>query len=98
MRQANTSPAALSDDEMESDGPDAIPARGEIPIRGKAEETEEDVQEEDEEDDEEDDPDEYRVEKILKHDFSEEGVTIYQIKWLGYEKKSDLTWEPIENL
>jgi hypothetical protein len=25
-------------------------------------------------------------------------VTIYQIKWLGYEKKADLTWEPIENL
>ena len=78
---------------MESDGvdvPDSIPARGKIPT--KAEE------EEDEEEDEEDEPDEYRVEKILKHDFGDEGVVLYQIKWLGYEKKSDLTWEPIENL
>ena len=38
------------------------------------------------------------METILKHDFTEDGVAIYQIKWLGYDKKSDLTWEPIENL
>jgi chromobox protein 1 len=52
----------------------------------------------DEEEDGEEDPDEYRVEKILKHDFDANGTVLYQIKWLGYEKKSDMTWEPVENL
>ncbi|KAK3711432.1 hypothetical protein LTR37_009611 [Vermiconidia calcicola] len=83
----------ISDDEMESDSaPDMIPAKGKIPT--KADEVEDEV---DDEDDEEE-PDEFRVEKVLKHDFTEDGTTIYQIKWLGYDKKADLTWEPIENL
>jgi chromobox protein 1 len=84
----------VSDDDMDSDGPDAVPAKGKIPT--KAEEAAAAAEEED--DDDEEDGEEFRVEKILKHDFSPEGVTIYQIKWLGYEKKADLTWEPIENL
>ena len=79
---------------MESDGgdiPDSIPAKGKIPTKAEAEE-------EDEEEEEDDEPDEYRVEKILQHAFNEEGTLYYQIKWLGYESKKDLTWEPIENL
>ncbi|KAK0807256.1 hypothetical protein LTR75_006640 [Friedmanniomyces endolithicus] len=55
-------------------------------------------EEEDEDDDDEDAAeDEYRVEEILKHDF-DGSTTIYQIKWLGWDKASDLTWEPVENL
>ncbi|KAK1078026.1 hypothetical protein LTR48_008604, partial [Friedmanniomyces endolithicus] len=55
-------------------------------------------EEEDEDDDDEDAAeDEYRVEKIIKHDF-DGSTTIYQIKWLGWNKASDLTWEPVENL
>ena len=46
----------------------------------------------------EEEQDEYRVEKILKHHFGVDGTVLYQIKWLGYEKKSDMTWEPVENL
>ena len=84
--------AAVSDDDMESDGIDEVPAKGKIPTKA-----DEEMEEEDDEEDE-DEPDEYRVEKILKHDFSTDGVPLYQIKWLGYDKKSDLTWEPVENL
>jgi len=54
-----------------------------------------------EEDDEDDDEGEevYTVEKIVAHayDFPDEQVR-YQVKWLGYDKKSDLTWETEENL
>ncbi|KAK0278617.1 hypothetical protein LTR35_004316 [Friedmanniomyces endolithicus] len=59
-----------------------------------------DEEEEDEDDDDDDEgaaEDEYRVERILKHDF-DGSTTIYQIKWLGWNKASDLTWEPVENL
>lgn len=69
-----------------------IPAKGKIPTK----EEEAAAAEEDDEDDE-DDGDEYRVEKVLKHRFSG-GEVEYQIKWLGYEDKKDLTWEPLENL
>ena len=89
----NNPAAALSDEEMDSDeSVDMVPAKA-------AQAPEEDVEEEeDDEEDDEEEPDEYRVEKILKHDFNVDGTVLYQIKWLGYEKKSDLTWEPVENL
>ena len=60
--------------------------------------TNEEEQEEDDDDVDEEEPDEYQVEKILKHDFGADGNVLYQIKWLGYEKKSDMTWEPVENM
>ncbi|KAI9887723.1 MAG: hypothetical protein M1823_000472 [Watsoniomyces obsoletus] len=54
---------------------------------------------EDENDDEDDVADgEYIVEKILNHQFDDNGVCFYLVKWKGYEKKSDQTWEPIANL
>jgi chromobox protein 1 len=56
------------------------------------------VEQEVDDEDDEDEPDEYQVETILKHDFTEDGAVLYQIKWLGYDKKSDYTWEPLENL
>lgn len=50
-----------------------------------------------EDDEDEEEEDEYAVEKILSHNFIK-GKTIYEIKWVGYEKVEDRTWEPIENL
>jgi chromobox protein 1 len=39
------------------------------------------------------------VEKILNHLVDdEEGTIKYEVKWAGFEKKSDRTWEPEENL
>merc|ERR1711942_100106 len=39
----------------------------------------------------------FEVEKIL--DMKEEdGVSKYLVKWLGYDKEADNTWEPLENL
>jgi len=57
---------------------------------------EEDAGEEGEGDGEETGEDEYVVEAIKDHKF--EGKTLMLlVKWKGYEKKSDMTWEPEEN-
>lgn len=34
----------------------------------------------------------------MTHAFLDNGTCVYEIKWLGYEKKADRTWEPAENL
>ncbi|MCJ1316295.1 hypothetical protein MMC15_001616 [Xylographa vitiligo] len=54
-------------------------------------------EEKDDDDDEEEEV--YTVENVVAHayDFPDEQVR-YQVKWLGYDKKSDLTWETEENL
>lgn len=39
----------------------------------------------------------FEVEKILDIK-KEDGVTKYLVKWLGYDKEADNTWEPSENL
>lgn len=58
-----------------------------------------DVEPEDKDDDEEVAEDEYVVEKILDHFVDDETQELkFRIKWEGYEKKSDQTWEPEENL
>ena len=76
---------------MESDdGVDQVPAKANA-VKAPVEEVEEDEEDEDE-------PDEYQVERIIQHNFSDDGAVLYQIKWLGYDKKSDYTWEPLENL
>ncbi|KAL1840324.1 hypothetical protein VTJ49DRAFT_577 [Mycothermus thermophilus] len=51
-------------------------------------------------DDEGGDEDEevYVVEKIMSHMIDPNGVPLFEVKWEGYEKKSDRTWEPEENL
>ncbi|TKA26828.1 hypothetical protein B0A50_04274 [Salinomyces thailandicus] len=83
-------PPAISDEESGSEGvPDAFPAMVQAPAAEK---------EDDEEEEDEGEEDEYRVEKILKHGFSDDGAVQYQIKWLGYEDPEDMTWEPVENL
>ena len=39
------------------------------------------------------------MEKITSHIVDgETGDLSYEVKWEGYEKKSDRTWEPEENL
>ncbi|KAK0641045.1 hypothetical protein B0T16DRAFT_461157 [Cercophora newfieldiana] len=54
----------------------------------------------DEEDGDEDEEEEdvYVVEKILSHVINESGEPLFEVKWEGYEKKSDRTWEPEANL
>ncbi|KAK4901581.1 hypothetical protein LTR27_001353 [Elasticomyces elasticus] len=86
-------PPAISEDGSDDiDIPDAIPAKAAKMVADAEPEAEA------EEEDDEEGEDEYRVEKILSHDFDKKGNVIYQIKWLGYENDEDLTWEPIENL
>ncbi|KAL9094970.1 MAG: hypothetical protein Q9165_002920 [Trypethelium subeluteriae] len=72
-----------------------------IPYRSKAEEPaveDESENEEPEEEGEEEGEDEYVVEKILSHQFGDNGIPYFEVKWQGYEKKTDRTWEPEENL
>ncbi|KAI0394877.1 hypothetical protein F5Y17DRAFT_425886 [Xylariaceae sp. FL0594] len=54
--------------------------------------------EDEDEDDEDLDEDEYIVEKIVAHVVEADGTLKYKVKWEGYEKKSDQTWEEEENL
>ncbi|OAA78958.1 chromo domain-containing protein [Akanthomyces lecanii RCEF 1005] len=54
--------------------------------------------EEDEDDDEEDEEDVFIVEAIKKHMIDEDGSLKFHVKWEGYDKKADMTWEPEENL
>ncbi|KAK8059046.1 chromo domain-containing protein 2 [Apiospora phragmitis] len=56
---------------------------------------------EDNEEDEEDDDigeDEFVVEKIVGHQVLDDGSIKYKVKWEGYEKKADQTWEDEDNL
>ncbi|KAG4431209.1 hypothetical protein IFR05_013306 [Cadophora sp. M221] len=54
---------------------------------------------EDEDDDEELPEGEYVVEKITNHIIDEgTGEIKYEVKWEGFEKRTDRTWEPEENL
>ncbi|UKZ67717.1 uncharacterized protein TrAtP1_008875 [Trichoderma atroviride] len=58
-----------------------------------------DAEDDEEEDDgEELDEDVFIVEAIKKHMIDEDGTLKFHVKWEGYEKKSDMTWEPEENL
>ncbi|KID83156.1 heterochromatin protein one [Metarhizium guizhouense ARSEF 977] len=40
----------------------------------------------------------YDVEKIRKHRINKEGKLELQVKWEGYDRRKDLTWEPEESL
>eukprot|EP00092_Neocalanus_flemingeri_P085540 GFUD01107642.1.p1 GENE.GFUD01107642.1~~GFUD01107642.1.p1 ORF type:complete len:332 (-),score=125.63 GFUD01107642.1:466-1461(-) len=48
-------------------------------------------------DSEEEEEEDYEVEKILDKR-EEKGITKYLIKWVGYDKEEDNTWEPQDNL
>ncbi|KAI0011454.1 heterochromatin protein one [Xylariaceae sp. FL0662B] len=49
-------------------------------------------------DDEDLEEDEYIVEKIITHVVEADGTLKFKVKWEGYEKKSDQTWEDEDNL
>lgn len=59
---------------------------------------EEDENDEDEEGDEGMGEDVFVVEKILGHMVDKEGAISFKVKWEGYEKKADQTWEPEDSL
>ncbi|KAF2494672.1 hypothetical protein BU16DRAFT_45155 [Lophium mytilinum] len=89
-------PPALSDEEASVSGnEDEIPFdKDESDVQNGNENGEEDG---DENGSDEVGEEEYIVEAILNHAFDDE-VLKYEVKWLGYEKKSDRTWEPEDNL
>ncbi|OBT97691.1 hypothetical protein VE01_05006 [Pseudogymnoascus verrucosus] len=60
--------------------------------------TAEDKEEEEEDEDEEAEEDVFVVESIKNHMFDEDGEIRFQVKWEGYNRPSDMTWEPEENL
>ncbi|KAL2702896.1 hypothetical protein AAEP93_007194 [Penicillium crustosum] len=78
---------------------------GDIPFRNAPESNSKDDQEspedeEDEEDDEEGDEEEglYVVENIIEHDWLDDGTLKLLVKWKGYEKIEDHTWEDEDGL
>ncbi|KAI0426253.1 heterochromatin protein one [Xylaria sp. FL1042] len=83
-----TTSAALKDD----DDNEMLDVVGDDGARDQEEEEEEG------DDDEDLDEDEYIVEKILAHVLEPDGTLKYKVKWEGYEKKSDQTWEAEGNL
>ncbi|KAI1411042.1 heterochromatin protein one [Hypoxylon sp. FL1857] len=106
-------PPAISDDEASDVGEVSVPlpsTRVRKPV-SKVEDDDDDMQDtkddiengtgdqDDEEGDAEDlDEDEFIVEKILAHVVEPDGKLKFKVKWEGYEKKSDQTWEDEENL
>lgn len=83
-----------------------MPFRPQPKVKAKTEEedkpeieTKEEDEEEDEDDDSEVGDDEFVVEKIMSHFVDEvSGELRFEVKWEGYDKKADRTWEPEENL
>ncbi|OJD36734.1 chromo domain-containing protein [Diplodia corticola] len=84
-------PPAISDGEDSASGSEA-----EIPYKAAPKVASKDVEEEEDDDDES--AEEYVVEKVMNHIFEDDGTVMYEIKWQGYPKKEDRTWEPEENL
>ncbi|KAL8967126.1 MAG: hypothetical protein Q9197_005607 [Variospora fuerteventurae] len=84
-------------DEVIDTNPEPVEAEGDVELEdalGKAE-----GEEEEDEDEEDGDEEVYVVEKILSHhDNFKDNAMRYEIKWKGYERKKDLTWETEENL
>ncbi|KAK1759575.1 hypothetical protein QBC47DRAFT_372425 [Echria macrotheca] len=54
--------------------------------------------EDEDEEGEAEEPEEYVVERIMSHMIGSDGEPLFEVKWEGYEKKSDRTWEPEDNL
>ncbi|KAK9413145.1 hypothetical protein SUNI508_12030 [Seiridium unicorne] len=109
-----TSRPAISDDEASDAGDIVVPIAAKdndddvfgddndapTPIQGGSKDEEEGVKEEGVEDDEEDEDmgeDVFIVEKILGHVYKQ-GVIKFKVKWEGWDKKEDQTWEDEENL
>ncbi|OOQ84226.1 heterochromatin protein HP1 [Penicillium brasilianum] len=54
--------------------------------------------ENEEDDDEEEEENVFVVEKIVDHAWLDDGSFRLQVKWMGWEKPEDLTWEPEASL
>ncbi|KAL8736677.1 MAG: hypothetical protein Q9166_000043 [cf. Caloplaca sp. 2 TL-2023] len=85
-------------DEIPRSKPESVEAQADEELQDAPE-----IAPEEEEEEEENGGDEseelYVVEKILKHHNNfEDNQMRYEIKWKGYEKKSDRTWETEDNL
>ncbi|KAF2870370.1 hypothetical protein BDV95DRAFT_575655 [Massariosphaeria phaeospora] len=90
-------PPALSEDESAaSSAGEEVPARP-PPKKNSKQPAKPKVVEEPDDDDEDVAEDEYIVEKISDHKTVGKEV-VYHVKWMGYEKKADMTWEPEDNL
>ncbi|PHH77233.1 hypothetical protein CDD80_802 [Ophiocordyceps camponoti-rufipedis] len=96
---------SVEDEEEEDDvASDPEPPR-KTDLKSKASATPKDESEEVEEDEGDDDDDdedlgedEFIVEAIKKHMADADGSLKFLVKWEGYNKKSDMTWEPEDNL
>ncbi|KAK7417392.1 hypothetical protein QQZ08_011644 [Neonectria magnoliae] len=113
-RTRTNNPAALSDDDFSDVGEFTIPTRSTRKSASSdavSDANKDDVvvatngnsADEGDEDDENDDADDldddvFVVEAIKKHTIDEDGTLKFQVKWEGYDKKKDLTWEPERNL
>ncbi|EPS33934.1 hypothetical protein PDE_08896 [Penicillium oxalicum 114-2] len=78
---------------------------GDIPFDNKnganddvIENDEAEAEDDEEDDDEVEDEDVYVVEKILDHAWMDNGSFKLQVKWKGWERPEDLTWEPEASL
>ncbi|KAI8241041.1 Chromo domain-containing protein 2 [Colletotrichum sp. SAR 10_98] len=67
-------------------------------LNGSAAAANGDDDEDEDEDDDDLEADEYVVEKILDHQVGDDGLVNFRVKWEGYEKKADQTWEPEDSL
>ncbi|KAK6856308.1 hypothetical protein PG995_008459 [Apiospora arundinis] len=85
---------------QDGDEDDDMPPRIEADLDNGDDEDVVDNEEAGDEDDEDDEEDEdvYVVEKILGHQVFADGSIRYRVKWEGYEKKKDQTFEDEDNL
>ncbi|EJT80636.1 heterochromatin protein one [Gaeumannomyces tritici R3-111a-1] len=111
MRSSTRRPPAISDEDMSDgeNGLDVIPTKREKkPVKyadpkKDADDDNDDkdggaANDEEDEGDDEEDGDEYIVEKIISHMIAEDGNPRFEVKWEGFDKKEDRTWEPEDNL
>ncbi|KAJ5928908.1 Chromo domain/shadow [Penicillium verhagenii] len=71
---------------------------GDVPFSTANEDAKAENGEEDSEGDDDDEEGVYVVESISTHAFLDDGTLSLHVKWKGYEKKEDMTWEPEGNL
>lgn len=88
------SPTAQVDEleSSESDGVDEIPAKPAILKDATPNEAA------GEEDEEGSDEEQFVVEAIVDHEFDKKGKLKYLVRWAGFPKEEDMTWEPLSNL
>ncbi|KAL8392904.1 hypothetical protein RB595_002917 [Gaeumannomyces hyphopodioides] len=104
-------PPAISDEDMSDgeNGLDVVPAkRDKKPVKytNTKEDADDDNEidggaandDDDDGDDNDEEGDEYVVEKIISHMIAEDGRPRFEVKWEGFDRKEDRTWEPEDNL